>query len=366
MDWIKRNLYFVIGSVVALALMGLAGWYLYTKWELNNEILKQLDEQYVILQGLNTQNPNPGEDGPGKIDNIKEAKEQQQQLRAFTRKTRNYFQRIPPIPDVPKFTDQNFSSALSLTIDQLQKAATSGSVGLPPKSATGSSYSFSFEAEKSSVSFRPASLPPLAAQLGEVKAICDVLIQAKINSLDNVRRESVAAEDQQSTQAQTDYLAGKSVTNELAVLSPYEVSFRCFSSELAAVLAGFASSPYGMLVKTINVELAPAAAVEEPQPVVAQPVMMQPPVAPPPPRRSQSESDAFRQRYGIGPGGGLPRGGPAPPRQEYTPAVPMPPTVAATPSPQGGATHGGLQIVLDEKQLKVTMTLDIVKLAGAK
>ena len=74
-------------------------------------------------------------------------------------------------------------------------------------------------------------------QLGEVKGICEVLFEAKVNSLDNLRRERVSADD--SKGPQTDYLGEKSVTNELAVLTPYEVTFRCFSSELAAVLAGF-------------------------------------------------------------------------------------------------------------------------------
>ena len=110
----------------------------------------------------------------------------------------------------------------------------------------------------------PGSLEPLSVQLGEVKAICDVLFQAKINSLDNIRRERVSDDDLKGPQ--TDYLSEKSVTNELAVLSPYEVSFRCFSSELAAVLAGFASSPCGLMVKTINVESAPAAAPTSEEP----------------------------------------------------------------------------------------------------
>ena len=95
MDWIKRNLYFLIGSLVALALMGLAGWYLYSKWQLNNEILGKLDEQYAKLKRLNKQNPHPGS---GKVDNIKAAKEQQQELRAYIQKARQYFQRCPPIP----------------------------------------------------------------------------------------------------------------------------------------------------------------------------------------------------------------------------------------------------------------------------
>src|SRR5437899_4693138 len=142
MDWIKRNLYFVIGSAVALLLMGLAGFYLYSKWNLNNEIVKQLDEQYAKLDGLNKQKPHPGE--PGKIDNIEEAKNQQKQLRATIGKTKPYFQRIAPIPDVPKLADADFSRALSRAIDQLQKDAASASVSLPPKLASGSAYSFSF------------------------------------------------------------------------------------------------------------------------------------------------------------------------------------------------------------------------------
>src|SRR6266567_1472875 len=178
MDWIKRNLYFVIGTAAALLLMGLAGWYLYSKWDLNNSILKQLDEQYAELDRLNKLNPHPGE--PGKVDNIEEAKNQQKQLRAVAGKTKPYFQRIAPIPDLPKLADADFSRALSRAIDQMQKDASSASVSLPPKSASGSAYSFSFEAQKSRVSFAAGSLATLAVQLGEVKAICDVLFQAKI------------------------------------------------------------------------------------------------------------------------------------------------------------------------------------------
>ena len=49
MDWIKRNLYFLIGSLVALALMGLAGWYLYKNYTLNNEMMAKLNGDYEEL-----------------------------------------------------------------------------------------------------------------------------------------------------------------------------------------------------------------------------------------------------------------------------------------------------------------------------
>ena len=223
MDWIKRNLYFLIGSLVALVLMGLAGWYLFSQWQLNNDILGKLDEQYAKLKRLNQQNPHPGS---GKIDNIGAAKEQQQELRGYLRKALQYSEHCPPIP-VPesgKLTSQEFSSALSRTIDQMEREATRASVALPPKDSEGKTYSFSFAAERQKLAYATGSLEPLSVQLGEVKSICTVLFQAKVNSLDNLRRERVSEDDLKGPQ--TDYLPEKSVTNELAVLTPYEVQPR--------------------------------------------------------------------------------------------------------------------------------------------
>jgi hypothetical protein len=358
MDWIKRNLYFLIGSLVALALMGLTSYYLYSKWQLNNKILGELEAQYAELGRLHEQKPHPGS---GKVDNIKAAKDQQQELRDYIRKTRQYFQPCPPIPqpESGKLTSQDFSSALSRTVDQMQRDAAKVSVALPPKDSKGSSYSFSFAAQKESLAYATGSLEPLSVQLGEVKAICAVLLAAKINSLDNLRRERVSEDD--SKGPQTDYLSEKSVTNELAVLTPYEVSFRCFSSELAAVLAGFANSPCGMMViKTINVESAPAEPVSE---QLAPPVVSTAPVynAPPPPRpRAEAPGGAeaaFARRYGLGGGRMGPR-----------PAAPQPAPVYAQPAPLAApsANKGGLPLVLDEKQLKVTLMLNVVKLVPSK
>jgi hypothetical protein len=350
MDWIKRNLYFLIGSLVALALMGFAGWYLYSKWQLNNDILGKLDEQYAKLKDFNGKNPHPGS---GKIDNIKVAKDQQQELRAYMQKSRQYFQRCPPIP-VPesgRLTSQEFSSALSRTIDQMLREAAKSSVTLPPKDSKGQTYSFSFAAQKESLAYAPGSLDPLSVQLGEIQAICTVLFQAKINALDNLRRERVSEDDLRGPQ--TDYLPDKSVTNDLAVLSPYEITFRCFSQELAAVLAGFASSPYGLVVKTINVEMAPATAATTEQ-ATAQAA---PANVPPPPSRAAeapaSAEAAFAARYGLSP-----RAAPRPPPpQQY---VPSPASASST------ASRGGLPFALDEKQLKVTLMLNIVKLVSPR
>jgi hypothetical protein len=236
----------------------------------------------------------------------------------------------------------------------MQREATRTSVTLPPKDSKGNTYSFSFAAQRESLAYASGSLEPLSVQLGEVKAICDVLFAAKVNSLDNLRRERVSEDD--SKGPQTDYLTEKSVTNELAVLTPYELTFRCFSTELAAVLSGFGNSPSGLVVKTINVEAAPAAPASEQAPAAVPAYATPPPYTPPPMRGMEaprSAEAAFASRYGLGPG----RPGPRPTPQ---PAPYVQPAAAAP------ASKGGLPLVLDEKQLKVTLMVNVVKLVPSK
>ncbi|MBK8000940.1 MAG: hypothetical protein IPK15_20080 [Verrucomicrobia bacterium] len=82
-----------------------------------------------------------------------------------------------------------------------------------------------------------------------------VMFDAHVTPLINVRRARVSKDDEIST-ATSDYLSLKVQTNALTgtVNSPYEVTFGCLSSELAAVLEGLASSKHGFIVKAINVE----------------------------------------------------------------------------------------------------------------
>lgn len=348
MEWIKRNLYFLVGGGVALALLGMAGWFLYSKWRVNNETWDRLNQDYSELGTLNSEQPHPG---AGKVDNIKLAKEQEAALKDLIAKLKARFEAIPPIPAVTNISDRDFSASLNRELAQMQKDATNSSVVIPPK------YSFSFEVQRPKLNFAAGSLYPLSVQLGEVRAICDILFKAKVNSIDNLRRERVGTDD--ATGQLTDYLDKKSVTNALAVVSPYEVTFRCFTPELGAVLTGFANSSNGLVVKGINVEAAPQPVVEEQQ---VQP--MTPVYAPVTPaaggeeRSSAAAAAAFQRRYGIGAGG---RGAG---RYNPTPQAQQPAYVAPVATAPAGQAKGGLQTVLNEKQLKVTLTIGVVKLGS--
>jgi hypothetical protein len=356
MSWVKRNLYFLIGSLISLALLGAAGFYFYSKWSLNNKVLEDLTQKHEDLKKLNSEPILPGP----KNENTEKARDEIKEIKAALDKTRAGFQKIARIPDLPKLTDFEFSTALARTIAELAKDATNNGVSLPA-----TNYSFSFQKQRNQMNFLPASLVPLSVQLGEVKAICDNLFSSKINSLEALRRERASADDLSGSQA--DYLNERSVTNALAVLTPYEIVFHCFSPELANVLSGFANSRNGFIVQFINVEPAPVVAVEPTPMAPVAPIY----VAPPPQQNFQNEENRFRSRYGLGgPGGaggvddaafraryGLGPGGAskmAPQPQPYQPVAVAP--GAGQPKP--------LQTVIDERQLRVTMLIDIVKLAS--
>jgi hypothetical protein len=310
MGWIKRNLFFVVGGAVALVLLGAAGFYIFRGWSQNGAASNALNEIYQNLQTLAQENPAPGND---KINNTAIAAKQTATLNAWIAKAEDdYFKPIPAIPpDVP-VTSEAYAAALRRVIDQLQHEADNASVTLPPK------YDFSFSAQRPLVQFAPGSLAPLAAQLGEVKAISEVLFAARINALDGIQRVRVSVDD--ANGPQSDYIDESQVTNDLAVMKPYVITFRSFTPELARVIADFAMSSNTFIIKSINVQPASAAA--------------------------NAAAGVAGMPGAVPPGAGYPAG-------LYRPGVP-----AQSPT----TLRGGLPTVLKEQLLRITMEVEIVKL----
>lgn len=317
MSWIKRNLLFVVSGVLVLALLGLAGYYLYAEWSLDSEKTADLEKSYADLTRIANLQPNPGNN---KVDNIAIAREYQVKVRAMVAATTNYFIPVPAIPPGTNVSAADYSASLRRTVDELTRGAATASVSLPPK------YDFSFAAQRPLVKFAAGSLEPLAAQLGEVKAICEVLFRAKINTLYNLRRTRVSDDDLKGPQS--DYLETTATTNDLAVLVPYEVTFYGFSGELAAVLAGFGNEPHGFIVTTLNVE---------------------------PGTPSSASADALT-------GGAMSEGAMMDRRNPY--GIMAQP--GAAPAAPATTARGGAAVMLDERQLKVTMGVTLVKLLPKK
>ena len=245
MAWIKRNLFFFIGGVVAIGMLGAAGYYNYTSWSRNSDMLDKLKELYGTLSALYDPQSNPGK------DNIKtqQANDQAKQLNDWIEQSKAWFASIPPIPlstPANPVTSETFAAALRRTIDVIQHEAGAANVQIPPD------YGFSFEAERSLVKFSPGSLDLLAVQLGEVKTISEILFAAGVNELDAVERIRVSNDDANGPQG--DYIGDTPVTGDQAILTPYVVNFQSFGPEIARIFAGFAASPHCFIIKSINVQ----------------------------------------------------------------------------------------------------------------
>lgn len=329
MGWIKRNLFLAIGGLVALGLLGASGFYIYKGWSRNSGASGKMDSLYSTLKRLQLQSPAPGND---KINNTAIAREQQKQERAWIASASKFFRPVPSIPSGTNVTSEAFASALRRTINQLEHEANNADVNLPPQ------YDFSFSAQRPLVKFAAGSLNSLAEQLGEVKAIAEAIFSARVNALDSIQRVRVSADD--LTGPQGDYINRQMVTNNLAVITPYVVTFRSFTPELARVISAFATSSNAFLIKAINV----APASSSPASGVGGPGMERPGGYYPPGR----VTGPYAER-------GMPY------RNRTAEGYQVPPN-AAPGMRRLPMSRGGLQTVLKEQLLRITMEVDIVKL----
>jgi hypothetical protein len=322
MAWVKRNLIFVIAGVIAVLLLGGGGFYLYRAWDHNTTALTDLNTVVDTLKNLTGSTPSPGNE---KVNNTEIARQQDKEIRAWNQKAVTSFAAISPIPE-GTVSGASFSGALQKTIAALRRDAETEGVTLPPK------FDFSFTAERDRLTFSPAGLEPLAVQLGEVAAISRVLFAARVNAIDSIQRVRVSDDDLQGPP--TDYLDSRPTTNDLAVITPYVITVRCFTHELSAVLSGFATGKNAFIVRAINVQPASAA-----------------PLAPGAPAYPGGEMPAMPGRPMMIEGEGAPN-------PYLRGAQPVP--------PQPVTGKGGLQTALKEQLLRATIEVNIVKLTPKK
>jgi hypothetical protein len=121
--------------------------------------------------------------------------------------------------------------------------------------------------------------------------------------------------------SQSDYIEERPITNDLAIVTPYVITFRSFTPELARVMGGFAKAPNTYIIKSVNVLPAGAAGA-------------------------------------MAGGPGEMPGGVPPMARMAGEGYPMP-----APPPQGQpAGKGGSQPILKEQLLRVTAEVELVKL----
>lgn len=321
MSWLKRNLFLVVGGLVALGLLGFAGYYLWTKIQSETDVTAQLEGQKSELQSFKDLDPHPGTE---KVNNLEAARKQEKQLQEFIAESRKLF--VPM--DYPKGLDAGqFRLLLESTVDELTRNAERSGVKLQ------SGYGFTFAGQRTDLAIDSNILEPLAAALMDIRAISTILIQSKVLAIDGIRRVAIATKDTPSPSGLSDFWSKKPSTNDLAITVPYEFSFHCFAPELAAVLEGIYRDPHGFVVKNVIVDTAASQLLEVNKDQAA-PMSM--------PAGAPGGMDMrMMMRYGL--------------MNRYA----QPPPQAATAAP---TAKPGLQPMLDEKPFRVVLYVEAVRL----
>ncbi len=242
MLWIKRNLSLLIGIIVAVAMMVGASILLVSGLSKNREISSTLASVQGEITALNSMEPYPNAEN---IQSVKQDKARHQQLLT------NIQQVLVPASVLAVPTDQQLKQLLETTIFDLQREAETANVVLPQR------YDFSFSAQRLVAKFPEGSHLALATQIGEVKTIASILFKSGVQSLSLIARVPVAAGETGMT---TDYLNKSIVTNKFTnptphhvTLTPYQIRFKGFSTELEKVLDGLRRAPTFFLVKKIDI-----------------------------------------------------------------------------------------------------------------
>jgi hypothetical protein len=320
MPWIKRNLYFVIIAVVGLGVTGYCGYLLLSAVRGNRAVSDEYAGTLSSLTTLQQKAPFPSD------ENIQSAKADQERVKTFLAEFRKAFS---PFPVPPKEDERGFKDHLQGTIYQWGMEATNAGVLVPDN------YSFSFSQIKDKLNYPPEAINPWMEQLEELRVILHILYKSKILYLEGVQRCPITLEDYGGN----DCIYATPATNTWGIITPYKVMFRGFSTEVAAVLAGFAGASNCFIVKDVDVTQSKAALPTVVTPPPAQPVFM--------PGAEERRSRDYRSGRGRGEGGG------EEPRQYRRQA---PPTAPVNPVPTGPQT------ILTESLLFVTVSIDVVKL----
>ena len=326
MVWVKRNLFLVIFGVIALGLLGYATMYFLGNSKKNKELDTQLEETRNQIDQLQRKNPFPSE------TNIGLAKAEVGRVRQLINEAQSFYAPIP----YEKVADRDFRALLDNTIFELQTKAREMGIELPERD-----YAFSFKAQKTLYTFAPGSFPALPEQLAEVKALANVIFAAKINRLENIKRMRVTVDDPAGS---ADYHDQITTTNDLTktLSNPYQITFHSFSAELAAALEGFYKLQHGIIVKTVTVEPAPEAT----------------PGQPGAPAGGGGQAPALaRPTQGVSPTQTTPPS--AVPGTQ--PGTVRPPTAPPAGTPRRPGAPEVLKTVLNEKLLRITMAIEVIK-----
>lgn len=311
MAWFKKNLWFVVICLTGFGLLGLATLFALSQYNKDGVVALDLADATQQYKDLNSKKELPGDQ---KNNNIEVAKQENIRLQDFSARVTSY---LAPANVPTNLNNLNFSVRLNESISKMRLEAGRINVILPITNG----YWFTFASQKSAVEYK--GIENMAAQLYDIEGIVKILYDARVHSIAQLKRPPATPDEPNNG----DFLTRNAKTNDSAIVTPYEVTFTGFSSELARVMQGLANATNCFVVRTVGVGQAGG-------PTSAKLATM----APPSPMMNQFGGGRYGDRYAG-----------------------MMPQMALGVAPKPKAPNA----LLDENKLRITLQLDSVRMQAA-
>jgi hypothetical protein len=235
MTWIKRNLIFLIIALVGVLLTGWAVWSWMSVRDEDNQAKTDFEAVMNELNGLRTMNPYPTP------ENIEAAKAEAAQMRGLLVDFQKVF---APFPAAVPMDEKTFAAELSRHVAVWQNEAKIAAVKLPTED-----YGFSFDGLRGLLSFPSNCIPVWQEQFSQVNNIIDFVLRSHVNEVTSLMRVPVYPGDQGGP----NFVQTTWVTNNLGVVSPYQIDMVCFSRDLASLLEAFDNATNCYVVRSVTV-----------------------------------------------------------------------------------------------------------------
>lgn len=243
--YLKRHILGIVGLLLAVGFV--VGGFVW-----NGKTTKSIEDANALYEAA-LANRDKIQNAQIKVDikNVEVLGQVADEYEDFTKKASEVFvtQQIAPK------TSNDFMNYMTQSIVVLNRKATNNLVKVPNDLLKRSdiNFSFTFAPLMEAAEISKDKIPELQIQLEDVKEICDVLFENRIQSLELLQRNRVTDEDRRAG-ASPNYLDTRlTYTNSISVIRPYTVKFRCLSDGVAMALSGFAKKKTFYVVRTMEV-----------------------------------------------------------------------------------------------------------------
>jgi len=327
MVFLKRNIFWIISGLVSVGLI--AGSVMFTSGAKAKaeEKMTELSTYTNTVNQLKDATPYPSPEA------INQVKQDTEKVKGFSKQAEAMFTYKAP----PDIHPRRFKVHLINSLVALQNEATNYNVRLPRQ------FNFTFSHLLPMPNLLPYSVAPLGERLQDIQHITQILFESRVHAIDSFARVPAYAREPGGRVLMYDVGIRTNLSTAEAdfTSTPYRFSFRGFTTELTEVLNRFASADRFYVVRQIEVQGTQS----------AEPSLVS--------RASSGGMFAGGADSGDEEGSG---GGTLRTTQANLLAQARALAAARAAAGRGVVLQSPLQTVIDERPLRISMMIDVVKL----